>query len=144
MRSNIIKVLHLEKLLVERVIGPAIVKFCRLSRTRLADFSVYCLVVGLILVVPTGLPLVSTSGLLAECLFVILLLGLTVYLALSPSPIRVSPPFRRGFFWLMILRNSLTVMDREFRPYSLAMWSFLLLSEYACLINAYDKDMPRR
>lgn len=138
------KLINLENLLVDKAISPAISKFCRLIRTRLTDFSVYCLAIGLILVVPTGLSLVSSSGLFAECLFVLLLLSLTGYLALSRSPLRASPAFWRGFFWLMILRNSLTVMDREFRPYSFAMWSFLLLSEYACLINAYDKDMPRR
>ena len=138
------KVLHFEQFLVDIAIRPAIIKFCRLTRSRLADFSIYCLVVGLILVVPTGLPLVSSSGPVAEGLFVFLLLSMIVYLALTHSPMRVSPPFKRGFFWLMILRDALSVVDREFRPYSLAMWSFVLLSEYACLINAYDKDVPRR
>lgn len=138
------KLLNLESVLVAKAIGPVISKFCRIIRTQFTDFSVYCLVIGLILVVPTGLPLVSSSGLFVECLFVLLLLSLTVYLALTRSPLRASPSFWRGFVWLMILRNSLTVMDREFRPYSLAMWSFLLVSEYACLINAYNKDVPRR
>lgn len=137
------KLLNLENLIVDKVISPAISKFCQIIRARLSDFSVYCLVIGLILVVPTGLPLVSPNGLFAECLFVLLLLSLTAYLALSRSPLRASPPFLRVFFWLMVLRNSLTVMDREFHPYSLAMWSFLLLSEYVCLINAHNKSAPR-
>lgn len=138
------KLLKLEHLLIDRAVMPAIILFCEITRIRLADLSVYFLVISLLLVVPTGLPLVISSGPLAELFFVASLLSLTVYFALSRSPLRVSRPLWRGVLWFIILRNFLAVVNHDFRPYPFLMWSFMLLSEYVCVIDAYDIRSPRR
>ena len=138
------KLLNLEHSLVDRVIRPAIVMICRVTQIELAELSAYCLVMSLIMVVPTGLPLVISSGPLAECFFIASLLSLTGYFALSRSSLRVSRPLWRGILWFMILRNSLALVNHDFRPYPFLMWNFMLLSEYVCVIYENNIGSPRR
>ena len=134
----------LEGYAINKTLRPIIVAARNLFNIRFADIYVYCIVISLILVVPTGLEITSMEGPVTQFTLSLILVGLVAYFALVRSPLKASPPLWRAFLWLMILRNCFAISEKEFRPYSLLMWSFLLISQYVCLIDANYKNEKNR
>ena len=139
-----IKIMIIERSIVNKTFRPTIEAVCNICKISFEDIYVFSMVAGLIFVVPTGLELTSADGPLAQIALSLILVALVSYFAVSRSPLKVSPPLWRAFLWLMILRNCVTIPGKEFRLFSLLMWSFILISEYICLVDANDRDARNR
>ena len=134
----------IERSVVNKTFRPIIETIRNICKISFQDIYVLFMVASLIFVVPTGFELTSADGPLAQISLSLILVALVSFFALSRSPLKVSPPLWRAFLWLMILRNCVTIPGKEFRPFSLLMWSCILISEYICLVDTNDKDARNR
>ena len=130
----------IERYLVDRTLRPIFTIICKLCRIKFRDLFSYCVFISLIIIVPTGLELTATGGLAAQLLLSLLLVGMVAFLALGRSDLKVSSPLWRVFLWAMVAKNLVAFLGRDIHPYSLLMWSFLLISEYVCFVDAIDKE----
>ena len=130
----------LERLLVYGAVRPIIARFARFFRISLSNLYVYCIFASLLFVVPTGLKLTELGGTMPQLLLSATLLVVVAYIASMRPRLKTSSPIWRGFLCLMIARNLMGVASRDAQPYSLLMWSFMLIAEYVCIVDEIDRN----